>query len=55
MKKGRRITKRILIICIMWLLMGVTDFAMAMTCHRPLFCINLTPDEQKICRTGLFL
>lgn len=46
MKKGRRITKRILIICIMWLLMGVTDFAMAMTCHRPLFCINLTPDEQ---------
>lgn len=45
MKKEKCITKIILIICIAWVLMGITDFAMAMTCHRPLFCINHTSDE----------
>ena len=45
MKKKKSITKIILIIFIVWLLMGITDFTMAMTCHRPLFSINLTPSE----------
>ncbi|MBQ2883218.1 MAG: hypothetical protein IJE43_05520 [Alphaproteobacteria bacterium] len=44
-KKKKRITKIILIVCIVWLLMCITDFVMATTCHRPLFCVNLTPDE----------
>ncbi|MBQ3258666.1 MAG: hypothetical protein IJA67_14840 [Oscillospiraceae bacterium] len=45
MKKKKVIKKIILIICIVWMFIAITDFAMAMTCHRPLFCINLTPDE----------
>lgn len=45
MKKKIGIRKILLILCIVWLSMGITDFAMATTCHRPLFCINLTPDE----------
>ena len=45
MKKKKGIKKIILIIFIVWLFMVITDFIMAMTCHRPLFCINLTPDE----------
>ena len=45
MKKKKGIKKIILIIFIVWLFMVITDFTMAMTCHRPLFCINLTPDE----------
>lgn len=45
MKKKRSIRKIILTLCIVWLLMGITDFAMVITCHRPLFCINFTPDE----------
>ena len=44
MKKNGSIRKIILILCIAWLLMGTTDFVMVNTCHRPLFCINLTPD-----------
>ena len=45
MKKKGRIRKLILTLCIAWILMGITDFAMVITCHRPLFCVNLTPDE----------
>ena len=45
MKKKKGIKKIILIIFIVWLFMVITDFIMAMTCHRPLFCINLTPNE----------
>lgn len=45
MKKKKGIKKIILIIFIVWLFMVITDFTMAMTCHRPLFCINLTPNE----------
>ena len=45
MKKNGRFKKIILILCIVWLFMGVTDFAMVITCHRPLFSINLTPSE----------
>lgn len=37
--------KRILIIIIIvWLLIGIIDFTMAMTCHRPIFCINIKSD-----------
>lgn len=53
MKKKRGIRKIALILCIVWLLMGITDFAMATTCHRPLFCINLTPDEHYEKHVGL--
>ena len=45
MKKKIGIRKILLILCIVWLFIGITDFAMVTTCHRPLFCINLTPDE----------
>lgn len=41
MEKKMRIQKIVFIVCIVWLLMGITDFTMALTCHRPL----LTPDE----------
>lgn len=45
MKMKNRIKKIILIIIAAWLFICITDFAMAMTCHRPIFCINQTPDE----------
>lgn len=45
MEKKGSIRKILLTLCIVWFLVGMTDFAMVLTCHRPLFCIDLTPDE----------
>lgn len=44
MKKVKKKTL-ILLICIAWLVMCITDFALAMTCHRPIFCVNMTANE----------
>ena len=53
MKRRKRVIRRVVIACIVWLLVGISDFAMAMTCHRPLFCVNLTPDEHYETFAGL--
>jgi len=45
MKKKRSIKNALLTICIAWILMNIIDFSMVTTCHRPIFCINLTPDK----------
>ena len=44
MKKKKSIIKIISVVFVVWLFIVIADFLMAMTCHRPLFCINLTHD-----------
>ena len=53
MEKKNRIKKTVLIVCAAWLLMGAADFALVMTCHRPLFCIRLASDAHSEKFAGL--
>ena len=43
--KQNSVIKKISVILVIWLIILIADFSLATTCHRPLFCVNLTPNE----------